>query len=141
LIDIQIDDSPLARQIQKLEGAEQTIGAEFQGASRETVEFLTKDLRRGVGSVTGELQGSITGSVKSTMGVEMESLISAHASHGGYEYGARLDKDGSLRWRSGKFRSYRTFGWFTKVLERLAPKTARRFYQKALDRAVKKLAG
>ena len=141
MVEFQIvGENKLAEQILKLENAEAVIGAEFQVAGKQTVDYLTKDLRRGVGKVTGDLQGSIVGAFNPMLGgIESENQITAGAEHGGYAYGARLDKDGSMRWRSGKFRSYRTFGWFTKVLERNAPKNARRYYQKALDRAVLKL--
>jgi len=140
MIDIEIDDSALARQIQKLANADAIIGAEFKDAGFKTVNYLAKDLQGGVGSVSGNLRRSITAEVKTfSGGIEMESQIISRAQHGGYEYGVRLDKDGSMRWRSGKFKSYRTFGWWSKVLERIAPKAAKKFYQKALDVAVKKL--
>jgi len=140
MISIELDDSALAKQIRLLENADGIIGVEFKDAGFKTVNYLAKDLQGGISSVSGNLKRSITAEVKTfSGGIEMGSQIVSRAQHGGYEYGVRLDKDGSMRWRSGKFKSYRTFGWFTKVLERIAPKAARKFYQAALDRAVKKL--
>lgn len=139
MIDLQIDDSALARQITALEAFEPTVSEEFSKAGERTAKLVQRDLRRGVGRVTGDLATSIMGEIKPLAGVETDLVMGAHAAHAGYEYGARLDKDGRMTWRSGPFAGRRTFGWFSYVLLRLGPRMFKRAYQLALDKAVRKL--
>lgn len=134
MIDPSIDLKALTKAIGILKKSDAVLSPEFVKAGQQTVDYVVKDLKKGVGTVTGELQRNITGEVKNVIGVQSQSLFEAMTSP--YNYAGRLDKDGSLRWRSGKFKSYRTFGWWTSVIPKLVRNQAKKFYTKAVERGV-----
>lgn len=141
MIGLQIDDSPLARTVTALAQFEPTVRAEFTYAGERTGADLKRDLKRGVGKVSGRLESGISAAVRPKTGVEIDLLMGAQAEQGGYDYAGRLDKDGSLTWRTGKYKGRRTWGWFSYVGPRVAARFFRRNYQLALDKAVRKLMG
>lgn len=138
MIDASVNLKVLDIAVKEFRQSDALIGDEFVVAGKQTIDYVVKDLQRGVGKVTGNLKQSITGEVKNVAGVASENLFKATTAP--YDYAGRLDKDGSLRWRSGKYKGYRTFGWFTLIIEKLIRKDAKRYYTKALERATRKLA-
>mgnify|MGYP001281204593 CR=1 FL=1 len=132
----------------KLDQAIKTLGAldrefiepEFQKAADQTVNYLVKDLRSGVNRVSGDLRSAITGEVQRITGADVTMLVSDLVQHKGYDYAGRLDKDGSLHWRSGRFAGKVTFGWFSLTLKRNAPRALRRYYRQATEKVVERLA-
>lgn len=136
-----LGSSALAKQIKALADADKIIGAEFNRAGALTVQSVVGDLRSGVGVISGELKFGISGDVKTLTAPEMEAAIKSSAQgEGGYDYAARLDKDGRMVWRRGKYRGRRTWGWFSYVTPRLIRKLSKKNYQAALDKAVSKMA-
>jgi len=140
MIKADIDDTDLDRAIQILNQTVGILEPEFKVAGDQTVKFLQKDLRGGVGSRTGELRAGIVGELKQVVGANVDMQFGANAVHGGYNYAARLDKDGRMRWRSGRFAGRKTFGWFSHILRRTAPKAARRYFRQAVERIVVQMA-
>jgi len=138
MIDASIGMKVIEQAVKTFRKSDELIGPEFVVAGKQTVDYVVKDLQRGVAQVTGNLKQNITGEVKNVVGVASENLFKATTAP--YDYAGRLDKDGSLRWRSGKYKGYRTFGWFTLIIPKLIRKDAKRFYTKALERATVKLA-
>lgn len=138
MIDASIGMKVIEQAVKTFRKSDELIGPEFVVAGKQTVDYVVKDLQRGVAQVTGNLKQNITGEVKNVVGVASENLFKATTAP--YDYAGRLDKDGSLRWRSGKYKGYRTFGWFTTVIPKLIRKDAKRFYTRALERATIKLA-
>lgn len=138
MIDASVNMKVLDTAVATFKKSDELIAPEFIAAGKQTVDYVVKDLQRGVAQVTGNLKQNITGEVKNVMGVASENLFTATTAP--YDYAGRLDKDGSLRWRSGKYKSYRTFGWFTLIIPKLIRKDAKRYYTKALERATVKLA-
>jgi len=116
------------------------IEPEFQKAADQTINYLVKDLRTGAGRDSGDLRTAISGEIRQLTGAEVTMAVSDLVQHRGYDYAGRLDKDGSLHWRSGRFAGRTTFGWFTLSLKRNAPKALRRYYKKAVEKAVERLA-
>lgn len=141
MIGLQIDDSPLARIITAMAQFEPTVRAEFGYAGERTGADLKRDLRRGVGKVSGRLESGISSAVRPKTGVEIDLIMGAQAERNGYDYAGRLDNDGSLTWRSGKYSGRRTWGWFSYSGPRIASRFFKRNYQLALDKAVRRLMG
>lgn len=139
MIGLEIEDSALARQIRALEAFTPTLRREFSYAAERTGQDIKRDLRAGVGKVSGQLAEGITGAVRPVGDIEIDLVMGALAVNRGYDYGARLDKDGSLTWRSGRYVGRRTWGWFSYTGPRVAQRFFRRNYQLALDNAVRKL--
>ena len=138
MIDASVSMKAIDLAVKTFRQSDELIGDEFVLAGKQTVNYVVKDLQRGVAQVTGNLKQNITGEVQNVAGVASENLFKATTAP--YDYAGRLDKDGSLRWRSGKYKGYRTFGWFTLIIPKLIRKDAKRFYTKALERATLKLA-
>lgn len=141
MIGLEIEDSALARQVQQLATFEPAVRAEFSYAGERTGQDVKKDLQRGVGRVSGQLMNGISSAVRPQTGVEVDLIVGARAENRGYDYGGRLDQDGSLTWRSGKFKGRRTWGWFSYSGPRVASRLFKRNYQLALDKAVRKVLG
>lgn len=140
-IDVSIDTKELEAAIVALKDVEnKDIAPEFQKAAEQTVRYLSRDLQRGVAQVSGDLRASIIGDVKQVTGANVDMDISDRVTHKGYDYAGRLDKDGSLRWRSGKFKGRRTFGWFSYSLRRNAPKAVKRYFKAAVETVVNKIS-
>lgn len=116
------------------------IEPEFRKAGEQTITYLVKDLKSGAGRESGDLRSAIGGEIRQITGAEVTMQVSDLVQHRGYDYAGRLDKDGSLHWRSGRFKGRVTFGWFTLSLKRNAPKALRRYYRQAVEKVVTKLA-
>lgn len=140
MIKAEIDDAALTKAVEALQGTDVKLGGEFQIAGVQSTRFVSDDLRSGVASVSGDLRGSITGRVVSVVGANVESRVTANAVHRGYNYGARLDRDGRMVWQSGKYAGRRTWGWFSYVLPRVGRKAVKRYFLQAIERVVVKLA-
>lgn len=113
MLDIDVTDSDLGNAINVINASDSTIfEPAFKEAGGRISEGVVKDLRGGVASITGELRSSITGRLISVQGAQVDSQITGTV-QGAYDYGGRLDKDGSLTWRHGKYAGRRTFGWFS----------------------------
>ena len=143
MIAADIDTADLDRAIAALKTVEpEVIEPEFRKAAQQTVEYWEKDLKTGVAFAytTGDLRDAISGKVTQVAGADVDMLISDLVTHGGYAYAGRLDKDGGLRWRTGKFRGRRTFGWFSYTLKTKGPGVVRRYFRKAVEVVVEKLA-
>lgn len=138
----EIDDAALDKAIAAFGRLDANIiTPEFRTAGEKVSTALIKDLRGGVASISGDLRSAITGEVKSVVGTDVDWLMSDAVQHRGYNYAARLNKDGSMRWRSGRFAGRRTFGWWSYTLKRVAPKITRREFRKAVINIINKLAG
>ena len=92
-----------------------------------------------MGKVPGRLAGGINSAVRPQAGVDVDLIMGSTAVNGGYDYGARLDKDGRMVWQSGRFSGRRTWGWFSYAAPRTAQRFFKRNYQLALDKAVRKV--
>lgn len=138
MIGIEIEDSALARQLQALEGFEPALRQEFAYAGERTGQDMKRDMRGGVGNVSGRLAEGISGAVRPQAGVDVDLIMGSTAANKGYDYGARLDKDGRMVWQSGKYAGRRTWGWFGYAAPRAAQRFFKRNYQLALDKAVRK---
>lgn len=134
MLDASIDDKALTRAIGVLKATDSILAPEFARAGQQTIDYVIKDLQRGVGEISGQLKQSIMGELKSVVGVQSESLFRSATTP--YDYAARLDHDGRMRWRSGKYRGYRTFGWWTSVIPKLIRNQAKKYYTKAVERGV-----
>lgn len=139
MIGIEFDDSDLARQVQALAGFEPALRIEFAYAGERTGQNLKIDLQRGVGRVSGGLAAGINAAVRPQAGVEVDLIVGSTAENKGYDYGARMDRDGRMTWRSGRFAGRRTWGWFSYAGPRVAQRLFKRNYQLALDNAVRKV--
>ena len=96
MIGIEIEDSALARQLQALEGFEPALRQEFAYAGERTGQDMKRDMRGGVGKVSGRLADGISGAVRPQAGVDVDLIMGSTAANKGYDYGARLDKDGRM---------------------------------------------
>ena len=141
MIEIEIEDGDLARQVKALEAFEPTLRREFGLAGERTAKNMQTDMRGGVGKVSGALATGITGTVHPLAGVEIDLVMGSTATARGYDYGARWDKDGRGVWRSGKFAGRRTWGWFSYAAPRTAQRLLKRNYQLALDKTVRAVLG
>ncbi len=139
MIGLDFEDSALARQVQALEGWEPAVKTEFSYAGERTGQDMKRDLQRGVGRVSGSLASGINSAVRPQGGVDVDLIVGSTAQNKGYDYGARLDQDGSMTWRSGRYAGRRTWGWFSYAAPRVAQRLFKRNYQLALDKAVRKL--
>ena len=143
MISADIEGPDLDRAIAAMKTVEPSvIEPEFRMAAQQTADYWEKDLKAGVAAAytTGDLRDAISGKVQQVVGAEVDMLISDLVQHNGYNYAGRLDKDGGLRWRTGKFRGRRTFGWFSYTLKTKAPAVVRRYFKKAVEIVVEKLA-
>ena len=141
MISADIQSPDLHRAIAAMKTVEPSvIEPEFRKAAQQTVDYWEKDLKKGVAVVSSDLRDAISGKVWQVVGAEVDMRISDLVQHNGYNYAGRLDKDGGLRWRTGKFRGRRTFGWFTYTLQTKAPSVVRRYFKKAVEIVVEKLA-
>ena len=141
MIGLDIEASDLYRQLRQLEQFEPVLKHEFGYAGERTGQDLKRDLKRGVAQIAGALAEGINGAVRPQGGVDIDLIMGSTARNAGYDYGARLDKDGRLRWQSGKFAGQRTWGWWSYAGPRVAQRFFKRNYQLALDTAVRKLLG
>lgn len=140
MIGLDIGVSGLAEQIKKIADADKIVGVEFSRAAHLVGTDVVKDLQGGVSVLSGELKYGINSDVTMLNAPEVETLFKAVAmGANGYDYAARLDKDGRLHWGRGRFAGRRTFGWFSYAGPRIARKIAKRRYQSALDDAVKNM--
>jgi hypothetical protein len=140
MLDIDINSKAADKALAVVVRADHILGPEFQKAGEASVKSIVNDYRRGVGSVTGDLKAGISGRLTSVVGTDIDAILSNTAAHGGYMYGHRLDRDGRLRWRSGRYRSYRTFGWWRSVWARVSRKYTQLHFRRAMKRAVVKIA-
>lgn len=140
MITADIEAEVLTQAIKAIYGTEVKLGGEFQIAGVQATRFVADDLRGGVGRVSGNLRDAISGRVQSVVGANVESKVTANAIHNGYNYAARLDKDGRMVWESGKYKGRRTWGWFSYVLPRVGKKAVKRYFTQAIERVVVKLA-
>jgi len=138
MIGLEIEDSDLARQVTALAGFEPALRQEFAWAGERTGADMKRDMIGGVGKVSGRLAGGINSAVRPQAGVDVDLIMGSTAVNGGYDYGARLDKDGRMVWQSGRFSGRRTWGWFSYAAPRTAQRFFKRNYQLALDKAVRK---
>lgn len=140
-VKVDIDEAKLERAIEAVRNAEgDFIGPEFQKAGQQTIDYFTRDLRSGVAQVTGDLRSAISGKVEQVVGAEVKFMMSDIVEHNGYKYAGRLDRDGKLSWRSGKYANSRTFGWFSYILEKKSPQILKRYFKKALENAVERIS-
>lgn len=136
-----LDLKAVDKAIAAIKASDGLIAPEFEVSGHDTIKAIVKDYRGGVASISGDLKAGIVGELTRVAGVNVDGAIMQTAEHGGYNYGARLDKDGRMRWKSGKFSGYRTFGWWLLVWNKLARKYSKREFSKGLNRAVNKIMG
>ena len=141
MLSADIDQAALDKAIAAFKTLDNSIiEPEFQKAGDKTVKSLTGNLKGGVASRSGDLRQAISGEVRQVVGAEVEMRMSNSVEHDGYNYAGRLDKDGSLRWRAGRFKGYRTFGWFTYFLNTKGKGVMRRYFRRAVENVVTQLA-
>ena len=113
MLDIDITDADLDNAIKVINVSDTAIfQPAFKKAGSQIVEGVVRDLQGGVASISGELQSSITGKLMQVQGAEVDFQLTGSVM-GRYDYGGRLDKDGGMTWRGGRFAGRKTFGWFS----------------------------
>lgn len=113
MLDVDITDKDLDNAIRVINASDNAIfQPAFKRAGSRIVEGVVHDLRGGVASISGELQSSIIGKLMQVQGAEVDFQLTGSVM-GRYDYGGRLDKDGGMTWRSGRFAGRKTFGWFS----------------------------
>lgn len=139
LPELDLDTQAFDKAFKAVQKMDSLIAPEFEEAGELSVKAIIKDYRRGTGDVTGNLDSGIIGELTKVVGTEIDAKFQTTATKGGYNYGMRLDKDGSMSWRTGKFAGSRTFGWWSYIFERVSRKITKREFSKALQKGVARI--